>query len=593
MTASFAFGTAEGHVGANIPSQLTVTSRAQKSSTPITVSEISLMFEGGLRSFKISHDPNENSISTTPTGEVQFHDLALREYLNTEAASASDSPSFETAPLQFASSNLTFVPGVSKVFSFVSVPRDPGEITAARANLDLQEKLFQITLVIPLSNHNCWGDWWVRRNDGLQSKKLGTDRSYAIEVLPKPPKLRIELPTIRKTYYTNERVELLIKIINEEEAEADINLDIQLSGPSTEVSNFGWGPSFGQASDEETRDRGTNADAEASHISDYRLGILAPSESWQQSISFQAITKTTEYVLEVKALYRLSSDPDTTVSKTTLANLVFIDPFEVNYDFSARIQPDLWPSYFYVDENEDDDSSPTSPTNRAANGLKQRWSLTARVTSFAVESLVIEDMSLRILEIKNGALCNISRREVSSDQKLVASNDTLESDFILDLQKLSLEDRRSSGLLLQLDIQWHRKSVDSCLATTSLAVHPLVVPFGEPRVLASSTPSDAINRLIHLNYSLENPSIHVLTFSLVMEASEEFAFSGPKTTTIQLLPLSRHTVRYNIMPSVSGKWIQVVFRVVDIYFSKTLKVRGTEGMRTGGKGVLIWVDSED
>lgn len=96
--------------------------------------------------------------------------------------------------------------------------------------------------------------------------------------------------------------------------------------------------------------------------------------------------------------------------------------------------------------------------------------------------------------------------------------------------------------------------------------------------------------------------MHFLTFTATMEASDQFAFSGPKSVAVQLVPLSRHTVRYNLLctatsgpGSVSGsagptRWIQPQLVVVDAYFNKTLRVLPTEGMRADKKGIVVRVD---
>jgi trafficking protein particle complex subunit 11 len=122
-----------------------------------------------------------------------------------------------------------------------------------------------------------------------------------------------------------------------------------------------------------------------------------------------------------------------------------------------------------------------------------------------------------------------------------------------------------------------------------LTMPRLVIPMGEPRVLASATASEMLPGMVHVNYTIENPSLHFLTFNLTMEASEHFAFSGPKTTVIQLVPLSRHTVRYNLLAFKRGLWIQPQLAVVDTYFNKTLRALPTERMRADKKGILVWV----
>jgi len=102
-----------------------------------------------------------------------------------------------------------------------------------------------------------------------------------------------------------------------------------------------------------------------------------------------------------------------------------------------------------------------------------------------------------------------------------------------------------------------------------------------------------VTGLIHMDYTLENPTMHFLTFELSMEASEEFGFSGPKLRTLQLLPMSRQTARYNLLPLVTGVWMTPQLRVVDRYFNKTLKVQATDGVWNDKKGVSVWVMGED
>ncbi len=78
-----------------------------------------------------------------------------------------------------------------------------------------------------------------------------------------------------------------------------------------------------------------------------------------------------------------------------------------------------------------------------------------------------------------------------------------------------------------------------------------------------------------------------------METSDDFAFSGPKATTLTLLPVTRKTVRYNIYPLVRGKWILPRLRVLDTGFRQVLRVVGTGGMRSEKMGASVWVDGEE
>ncbi len=59
---------------------------------------------------------------------------------------------------------------------------------------------------------------------------------------------------------------------------------------------------------------------------------------------------------------------------------------------------------------------------------------------------------------------------------------------------------------------------------------------------------------------------------------------------MHLLPVSRQTVRYNILPLVRGAWIAPQLKVVDRYFNKTLKVLATEGLKMDKRGIVIWIN---
>jgi hypothetical protein len=123
--------------------------------------------------------------------------------------------------------------------------------------------------------------------------------------------------------------------------------------------------------------------------------------------------------------------------------------------------------------------------------------------------------------------------------------------------------------------------------------------------------------MITLTITIENASNHFLTFGLAMEPSEEFAFSGPKMTTVSLLPVSRRGVEYRLLPvgggassseggqaggdaevegggekegGEDGMWVQPGLVVRDKYFQKVLRVvPAGEGVRGGKEGFEVWV----
>jgi len=223
--------------------------------------------------------------------------------------------------------------------------------------------------------------------------------------------------------------------------------------------------------------------------------------------------------------------------------------------------------------------------------LAQRWCLVTRYASFAAETLNIHEVSVNIVNVTGNIVCQVALEDSNNDKKTIqiSPNTIEESLFMVDTQKSSLDDRRAGSLEMTLAIKWSRHD-DSEINTTILPMPRFLVASSEPRVLAAVVKAESMSTTrIILEYTIENSSMHFLTFGLAMDPSETFAFSGPKQTSIQLLPLSRITVRFVLLPSIAGDWIQPNFIVRDRYFQKILKVIPTDGMKADKKGILVWV----
>jgi trafficking protein particle complex subunit 11 len=198
--------------------------------------------------------------------------------------------------------------------------------------------------------------------------------------------------------------------------------------------------------------------------------------------------------------------------------------------------------------------------------------------------------------------------------------------ILLDIRKRALEDRTPTALSVSLVLRWRRVSSPSSTShllssaeanSTTLPVPRLPLPPLEPRILASLLPAlpsfESLlpeNKIISIRYTIENPTSYFLTFNVLMEANEQFAFSGPKTVVVQVLPGSRISVDYrlfiypndaregvrfeeSIQDGKKGRWIRPGLRVVDRFFNKMLRVSpGGEGVFLGKGGVGVWVPDE-
>lgn len=589
VSSGFAFSSSKGHVGEKLLSQLIISSRAHNQSAPIILTEIRLGFSGGLKDVKFQHDSEAAPSTVAHDGLVYLQNVSLQQA--TDILNLASTRKADISPL-LGISDLTFAPGTTRVLSFDILPRISGNVEATSVTMCIQEENFDFEIAVTNSEQLHLDEFWYKNETRLSKKRLASDSSIVAKILSKPPKMHIEIPNLRKSYLADEIINLDVKIVNKEEEATEVMLEVQLLGRSGTVPKL-KSASKGELS--EAFDQNVMShEANHSNVSLplIPLGQLEPTEVKKERLSFQARPEAAEYILDIKALYHLLSDPDTSISKTFETEIVFVRPFEANYSLLPRIHPDPWPNYFSTDG--EFNSALTSSISIKAGGLIQKWLIIARIASFAAEALAVEDVRLQILEDPDDIVCKISQAGNPVQNEIVIKSQCIQTrQFDIELQKYNIEDRQSTALNLQLEVQWRRENSDAKPAITRVAVSEIIIPFGEPRVLAFARKGEEKSGLIHLDYMIENPSRYVLRFSLTMETSEEFAFSGPKSTSVQLVPLSRHIIRYNVLPLTKGVWISPYFRVVDIHFNKTLKVNASEGVTSDAKGIHIWVDDED
>lgn len=483
--------------------------------------------------------------------------------------------------------DLTIHSGQTNVYTLSLIFREAGDVDAESCIFEVDTEHFGLVCSDTDLQSTPSPTWWIKSDTGVKPSKLKGGAHASVHVLPKPPKMEIRLPDMRNQYYTDEPVALAIEISNLEEEDTEAVLEVRLLGRQQDALPYLWAERPASSPMKEVPpqlDGSTELDLPG-HI----VGRLLQGASTTEKIHFIAPADPADFALEVKVLYHLLSDRDIPISKIMVADLVFNAPFEASYDLNARVHPEQWPSYFEVQDAE----SNVSPESKDAFGISQKWGLRAKVASFADEQLNVSDLAVEVHGVHGGATCDVSKEFEAVEQPMDPQVLSAWA-FGLDVRKNNLEERRSTALDTTLNITWQRTSIpDAPKITSSLPIPRIQIPSSEPRVLASALYSSSVPSLLHLDYTLENPTMHFLTFEVNMEASEEFGFSGPKLRTLHLLPMSRQTLRYSVLPLVTGVWITPNLKVMDRYFNKTLKVQATEGLRMEKKGVGVWIPGED
>jgi hypothetical protein len=446
--------------------------------------------------------------------------------------------------------NLTFLPGQTKVFWFSSLLRESGDAKALSATFSLNTELFDLDYVQRIESTSDPDIWW---SEDLAKKRLLRPRSFCLTILPKPPKVELHLVGLQDQYYANENIALELEVVNGEDADSIISLEVRLLGDGAPPITL------------KLRDAENSRPEIDVNPPEFSIGKVDRGASSIVELHIPAIDLPAVYDLMMKASYHLVSDMETSIYHSASAPLSIINPFEANYDFAPRAHPDPWPSYFNHEEAE---QVAAAPKSIAAHGLAQKWCLTSRYFSFAADNLIIEDLDIDVLSTNGAITCTTKRASnIPASGICVTPKSLEEAEFDVITQKFSLDDRSTATLDVSLAIKWRREGSNSTLNTTILAVPRLLVSSSEPRVLASVSYSATIPAMVHFDVIIENPSNHFLTFGLNMEPSEKFAFSGIKQATLQLVPLSRRTIRFRLIPFVRGDWIGPVRCLIrDKYF---------------------------
>ncbi|KAI5922824.1 Gryzun, putative trafficking through golgi-domain-containing protein [Camillea tinctor] len=592
LDASFVFKHEEGKAGQTCPAQLSIKSNSFSDAAPVVLEKIRIDFDGSLRTIII----NQNSDETpTPSSSLYVTRATLKEAEEEDESVPDDvaeSDSRETRTVLHGTADLTIFPGQTRVFELDIPLREPGDAKASSVQVTLAPESFILEYTMKIRETDSPDLWY---SPFSTRKKTTRSNPQNIKVLPRPPKMEVKLAKMLEQYYANESIKLELDILNEEDADANAKLDVILHGhdiPGYKVQVI------------EGEERSCSA-SEESKLNSVSLGKIETSGSSKVIITFDPANGPTVYEMTIKVSYHLVSDPATPILQQAAYHLNIVNPFEASYDLLPRLHSE-WPSLF--DLGSIQGISREGEASDRPRGLAQRWALATRYASFAQGDLSILDLDVQVLATQGNVRCTTSRIEPASPDGLQISPKTIEEAlFDLVAQKMSLDDQSPSTADLAFVIKWRRpESPDEAINTTTLPLPRFYVTVSEPRVLAtisystsSTSSSSSLSstasppQLLFLDITIENPSSHFLTFGLIMEPSDEFAFSGAKTTTLNVLPVSRRSVTYRLLPLVKGAWIRPTLIVRDKYFQKVLKIIPTEGMKSDKDGVLVWVPPED
>ncbi|KAF1826532.1 uncharacterized protein K489DRAFT_312516 [Dissoconium aciculare CBS 342.82] len=542
-----AFKVEEGFVGDLIQCQLTLRYSSPPESEPIVLGHLIVSF-GESHQVIVRH----KSTGTTTNHTVSY---------------IAESSTSQTSNVE-AFADLSFAPSQARSITLPVILREAQVLVVSQIELHLLSDKYHLTYTSSSESIKPNQHWFLQSDDQVESILLPHWDLQLLNVLPKPPKMEIHVHDFFEEYCTDELICLSVELINREADSIHASVACKVIGAGGETIQVGW-------DDIEKAEPLQSITAMPSGQSiSLKLYIPAPKDA---SI----------FTLTIDARYTLESAVNEALVKSHSAELNFVAPFDASFTLGALLHESPWPSFF--DPN--NDSSAANP-----DGIIQLWKLTSQVLSTANRPVHIHEVAVLVEAVENAASCDVLSTAAALSRESLAPGETISPAFQLTTQKYSLDDRRNTYLTLSLAITWSRQTDSDQKAQTVIPIPRLSIPASEPRVLCTVADPVLPHTDLTLQYTLENPSSHFLTFALTMEANEDFAFSGAKYRTLSLAPLSRHLVEYHIVlhdqseAGAEGSVILPNLQVVDSYYQKNLRIQpGTERVRLDDKrNLCVW-----
>jgi hypothetical protein len=256
VSVSYSFEFPTVHAGQAADSQLSITSNAHPSSTPLVFSELKITYEGGLKTVLLRHD------SSAPPGSseaVRIIDLrsSMHELTHTIDGRLVSPTSLSSQSYLMADTDLSITPGQTKIFELSAIPREAGTAKAVCGTFGIVNESFELDFISmfteddsagsvhPLPSKNFkttpnggTGVWWKMTLDDKIVKRPLRSATESLTILPRPPKMEVIPQGLEHGVYVDEAVKIGLQVWNGEDEDAEVGVDVRIFGWPHDIGKY-------------------------------------------------------------------------------------------------------------------------------------------------------------------------------------------------------------------------------------------------------------------------------------------------------------------------------------------------------------------
>lgn len=433
--------------------------------------------------------------------------------------------------------DLQFKPGVARVFQLHHNPDQIGTICLKNVIADISTDAFKfsssVSTVDPLYKNQSVP--WFTEASSKQRKTRSTP--HKVTVLPRPSRL-VVTQDIKGSVVPGENVTVNVEVLNQEDD--DIVVDITATTAISEGSSV----------DHKWEGESQKVRIEQSKTHVFTMHLKIPNE----------LSGSASLNLELCVSYSLSNGDETEIKDSSSHIIQISRPFRIDFDVAALLQPENWPSLF------------TSDAMSISPVIKKRWDLGANILFIGEGEVHILSSELEILSDENGICKLVPDLTMQTEEKTMVRNDRHKNRFVIDCWRKGRKELRSIVAEARLNIKWQRSKNGPINHLTSSSVR-LDLPLYEPRVILNLQKEESEILKIKAIYYIENATSHILTYAVSMSSSPAFAYQGSKMQSIRLLPYSRRSLEYIMIPrDKTSRMVLPHLTVHDTYYKRTLTV---------------------